>query len=384
MTLLISKMNAKLMVYSTQNFFLPFDQSIRYNIYVPTYQEKEALKSYLSMFGPSSNNMVKVSVKIIFQILEKILLFGLTIVSLLFSWEAIAKYKSKHTNLKRRHKEADKLPSIAICFKPLQDEYIYGEDFHINIYNSSREFRNDIKHSTNILQEGGNIKLGIKLVKIMTAFYGRCFKISHINNTVSNKVIMTVSIKFSEKMAFHNLPSAEVSLTSEENFRGIARAYWIKGKVLIYELFPNKLCSSKCLAHTIRDGTQKYEYCKPETPEWECSNVYLQKLRMAITENKTCQRSCKITEYDSEVIKLSFNHSNTIAFEYFIRPPHITIVLDEYLLFDVLGLVSSIGGSLGIFIGISIIAVITQCFSYLLIFYEKLSSRIAFPPYIEN
>ena len=42
-----------------------------------------------------------------------------------------------------------------------------------------------------------------------------------------------------------------------------------------------------------------------------------------------------------------------------------TIVLDEFVLFDFLGLVSSVGGTLGIFIGFSIFSIISCCFNFI-------------------
>ena len=61
--------------------------------------------------------MVKISMRIVFQVLEYTILIGLTIVSLLLSWEAIEKYESKDTNLKYRQEEVKSYPTITLCLK---------------------------------------------------------------------------------------------------------------------------------------------------------------------------------------------------------------------------------------------------------------------------
>ena len=130
-------------------------------------------------------------------------------------------------------------------------------------------------------------------------------------------------------------------------------------------------CSKKCLAHSIRDGNQTFEYCKRNTPEWQCSNELLRALRKSIIIENTCQRSCNIREYGLETLQLSFQHPNTIGFEYYFLPPYIKVVYNEYLLFDFLGLVSSIGGTLGMFIGFSIIGLVSNCFSQIIQWIER-------------
>ena len=144
-------------------------------------------------------------------------------------------------------------------------------------------------------------------------------------------------------------------------------------------------CPSKCFAHSIRDGNQSLDYCKPKTPDWSCSNIKLRKLRRSVTEDKICPRSCHIREYEGKTkYYQDLNRPRTIVFSYYFSAPYVVFKYDEYVLFDFLGLISSVGGTLGIIIGISILAVISKCFSCLLSFLERFSSRIESSPDIES
>ena len=361
--------------------------------------------------------MEKISGKSIFKVFKYIILIGLTFISLFLSWEAFLKYKSKDTNLKKSQEQVKKQPTVTLCLKP-HDEFVYGQDYHINIYNSPEEFGNDVEHNLNILQEGSNSKHNVEMVKIVSAFSGNCYKISPIESKIDLSDIMVLSVKFNEIVRDFAKQSIEIFVTSDSNAFGIFRAYWYEGELFKTEVYPKGLklfgfseyqfnyiegtngcsvnqswyncyadmaeeltfedCPSKCLAHSVRLGIQKIKYCQPQTLEWDCSNRLLRNLQKHIIANKSCPRPCKIIEYEgTEMETISeYNHPNTIAFGYYHIPPYVTYVFDEYLIFDFLGLVSTVGGSLGLFIGFSIIAVISKCFSCLLSFYERYNLRV--------
>ena len=92
------------------------------------------------MLRKTFGEMVRITPEIIFKVLEYIILFILTTISLILSWEAFAKYQSKDTNLKRRHQEVRKHPTLTICLNPTFDDGIYGQDFHFNIYDNKETY----------------------------------------------------------------------------------------------------------------------------------------------------------------------------------------------------------------------------------------------------
>ena len=361
----------------------------------------------------TDESMVKITPEIIFKVLEYIILFLLTTTSIFLSWEAFAKYQSKDTNLKRRHQEVRKHPTLTICFNPTFDDGIYGQDFHFNIYDNKEKLFEDIEHKTNVLQEGANSEHEVDLIAIFSSYYGRCFKINPRKHIVSKSFTTTITIKFRNSLSKSKIPSAEVYFTSETNSIGIGRAYWYEGEELMvsvpvnrrkaiqiterefnyleekqgcsnqeswYECYAKLVegssfgtCLSKCLAHSIRhNGSENMMFCKQNTEEWNCSNKFLRHLRKDVIENGTCPRSCAITNYKGKITHdFAFDHKNTIAFSYYFAPPFISIIYEEYLLFDFLGLISSVGGTLGMFIGFSFIAIISIVFSYLLIHIKR-------------
>ena len=359
--------------------------------------------------------MVKITPEIIFKVLEYIILFLLTTTSIFLSWEAFAKYQSKDTNLKRRHQEVRKHPTLTICFNPTFNDAIYGQDFHFNIYDNKEKLFEDIEHNTNVLQEGTNSEQEVDLIAIFSSYYGRCFKIKQRKQIISKSFTTSITIKFKDSLSNSEIPSAEVYFTSETNSIGIGRAYWYEGEELMifgpvnrrkaiqiserefnyleetqgcsnqeswYECYAKLAegmsftnCPSKCLAHSIRNnGSEKMAFCKLNSEEWSCSNNFLRNLRKNVIENGTCPRSCVITNYKGKITHdFAFDHKNTIAISYYFAPPFISIIYEEYLLFDFLGLISSVGGTLGMFIGFSFIAIISLLFSYLLTLIKRTS-----------
>ena len=352
--------------------------------------------------------MVRITPEIIFKVLEYIILFILTTISLILSWEAFAKYLSMDTNLKRRHEEVMKHPTLTICFNPTFDDSIYGQDFHFNIYGDKNEFIEDTHQETNVLNEGANLDHEVDLKAIYSSYDGRCFTINQKANVAVKSLITTITINFRDSLSQSKIPSALVYFTSETNSLGIGRAYWYEGEELMvsvqlnrrksiqitertfiyleetqgcsnqqswYECYAKLVegssfenCPAKCLAHSIRyNGLENMVFCKQNTEEWNCSDNFLRNLRKNVIENGTCPRSCVITNYRGKITHaFPFYHKNTIAFSYYYAPPYISIIYEEYLLFDFLGLISSVGGTLGMLIGFSIIAIISLLFSYLL------------------
>ena len=356
--------------------------------------------------------MRQATLKIAFKTLEYVILIGLSVISIILSWEALVKFQSMDTNLKQRHQTIRRYPTVTICFNPKRDNYVYGEDFHFNIHDTVSNLLNDEEHKENILQDGLNEEHGVEMKEIITAYFGRCFRIIPTKYVTERSFDIAIGIKFQNAIPKSEVPSAEIYLTSEVNSIGINRAYWYEGHELTalvppgvrklfrlleeeynyrkdksrcsvdqswYDCFasfaaslPFNGCPTKCLAHSIHyNGSEKLKFCIPNTEEWHCSNKILRKLRKQLIENNTCPRSCTVRYYKGTTQDFAFDHNNTMAFNYYFAPPYVAIIHDEYLLFDFLGLISSVGGTLGIFIGFSFIAIISAFLSYLLSIINK-------------
>ena len=68
-------------------------------------------------------------------------------------------------------------------------------------------------------------------------------------------------------------------------------------------------------------------------------------------------KTCKILQYSGEVEwDVSGDDDNSRRILYFFwsfAPPKTTILYEEYLIYDTIGLIGSVGGTLGMFIGFS-------------------------------
>ena len=355
--------------------------------------------------------MNRSTLEIIFKIFEFAMFMGLSVISIILSWEALVKFQSMDTNLKQRHETVKRFPTLTIC--PNQDGYAYGKDFHFNIYDTISNLLKDKEHKNNVLKEGPNDEFGIQVRETISAYFGRCFRLIPTRHVAKKSFDVAIAIKFSNIIPEAEIPSSKVFFTSEINSIGIGRAYWYEGQEywrvvpikrrisfrLIeheYKYFEDKSgcsmdlswyecyaatvesssfadCPEKCLAHSIHHNkSEKLRFCKSNTVEWQCSNEVLRELRKQIIEKDTCLRSCTIRNYEGTSQDYPFDHNNTIAFNYYFAPPYIATIHEEYLLFDFLGLISSVGGTLGIFIGFSIIAIISGLLSYILAFINKI------------
>ena len=354
--------------------------------------------------------MCTIDVRLLFQVFEYLILIGLSVVSIYLSFGAFKKYKSTDTNLAFSFEEVKEHPTIVICFSPENNEYVYGQNFHFNRYVDTKNFHGDKYLNTNVIQIGLNPNLGVQLTTLTTAYHGKCYKISPLETINEKSSSWYTVIKFHTKIT--NVPVCQLYFTSEANSLGIVRDYWYEGIPFMAEINPNagqevrlveyeynylneksgchetqswyncyaelaeKLefeeCSSKCLAHSVRECDQIMAFCQTNTSDWSCSNKHLRNLRKSVIKDKICPRSCHIREYEGKTHENSvLNRPKAIVFTYYFFPPYISFIYKEYILFDFLGLISSVGGTLGIFIGISILALISTCFSHLVSLIEK-------------
>ena len=69
-------------------------------------------------------------------------------------------------------------------------------------------------------------------------------------------------------------------------------------------------------------------------------------------------KTCKILQYSGEVEWDVIHYDETVRgrimyFFWSFAPPKTTILYEEYLIYDTIGLIGSVGGTLGMFIGFS-------------------------------
>ena len=90
--------------------------------------------------------------------------------------------------------------------------------------------------------------------------------------------------------------------------------------------------------------------CETET-EQDCSYFYFN------IYEANCSKPCSIVQYTGRVDYWEENNSNleNSSFTFYLRftPPLTSTVYQEYIIYDIFGMIGSVGGTLGIFIGFS-------------------------------
>ena len=185
------------------------------------------------------------------------------------------------------------------------------------------------------------------------------------------------------------IPKMNVYFTSERNSYGITNSDWKDGKVFsvetsndnskgidltvekyihlkcqdqsFYQCATSKIleseCSQQCNLTCIpvtnpicNNLIDYYDYV-----ECGCHLEHAYDVMQNITTNYECPQSCEITQYVGTIIwndKLSWN-SNVSLVQYKYVTPLFLSVYEEYIICDLINLVGSVGGTLGLFIGFS-------------------------------
>ena len=98
-----------------------------------------------------------------------------------------------------------------------------------------------------------------------------------------------------------------------------------------------------------------------------------------ITTKHKCPKSCKITQYSGKIISDStttfnyFEADNKASYvKYQFDAPLYAKVYEEYIIVDAIGMIGSVGGTLGLFIGFSFSNVINVLIGYLQLFLNKI------------
>ena len=343
-----------------------------------------------------------------FKIIEWMILILLLMVSIYFMWDVMNKYNSKDTSFKHYKKSLTEYPTLVFSLYPWS--YKLGVNFNIII---------DQHHELSF----GNTSIDENIVSLepVETVFGNYFRLQKISLSREIKPTkFSILFKFNQTIPKEELPLTKLYITSEENSYGIVMFNWLEGETLVYDAKPEtmteiilkgeqilslpekgecqeksayhcvatliqtfdcKNCSNRCILQSLYDNLRPFygnlhtEICQ-EASDVDCfeycaKNGIMQKL----AETGLCQQSCTTTEfsgklvYEGKVPGLDMNH--TTYFSYSIKAPATMRVNEEYLIYDFVGLVGSVGGTLGMFIGFSFINVISDVLIYLKSILEK-------------
>ena len=324
-----------------------------------------------------------------FKVIECTLFFGLCGLSTVFLWGALDKFNSGKTSFTQSEDPIKDLPTITVCFSNPDSRFEYEHDFKINY---QIMFANESNSST-FLKEGQNSTLSgeiIHLQKMITRFFGNCYKISSI---LSDQQILTKSytrfyVYFNKPVLNKSLLFVKLFFSSEKNSYGVVESNWKNGKLRRSQvdkgmakfmlLTPEQhnfiatksVCSSEsyyeCLGRNLKLTLNCSLISLPHLPI--CKNNKTNSEKRAFWEHLAklkeviqCPKLCKNLEYSGDVVydqKLLYFKNATVGFGYGFSSNSI-ILYEEYLIVDIISVIGSVGGTLGMCIGFSFTGVIS-------------------------
>ena len=334
-----------------------------------------------------------------FELLEWILFIGLTFVAMWFGSGVIEHFRSNKTSFLHYEEEVAKYPVVAIRFQKrqasevnLNNAKIYygikGNKQYQILKIGENHLPNSISNETDIVILDSLEDLKAKMVfRIMHAT-----PISKLEKNRPNGKIKLYT-KFEDKLGLNNKSTADpinVYVTSQENCPGFIHKEWrdgmplqflmIKNTKMVYNLRPKmtkflerlgecqkevyyeciaskldtidfKKCSNKCMPNVFSNMGKNYNtaYCHNDTSNQQC--MFKHMLEHDVGYN--CKKSCSSLEYFGEKLFDSLRESEKENWDiYFldyklINLDFATKVYEEYLVYDEIGMMGSVGGTLG-------------------------------------
>ena len=124
-------------------------------------------------------------------------------------------------------------------------------------------------------------------------------------------------------------------------------------------------CEGKCTPTTI------FQDILPlcgwnETKIRDCTSILMSRNYLTYQSKIDFSRPCYTLEYIGDVeYQDELDWQTSVTFDYHFQPPVMTITYNEYLIFDILGMVGFVGGTLGLFIGFSFSGAISAVLDYI-------------------
>ena len=345
-----------------------------------------------------------------FTVIEWILFFGLCGLSGVFMHGVLYNFFSGKTSFSESEEVLTELPTVVFCFtkligtKNVYPEYEYGSDFKV-------EYRLyiDAKRPSVFLKEGENTILGehIHLETIKTLYRGNCFKFtsSFAMNYHIIKKWTHFKLYFSNSFSQEDLPTSQIFMTSEKNSYGIVINEWMNGKAMKTQIkkgmqkiiiirsekrtYLPKI--SKCHEESFFECFSSTYTTKLKESHDQCSLVSLPSLQNLSTCNfketdkerrkqkkkqfwnhfdevsvQCPNKICSTSEYlgEESYYEELMNKNVTVQFSYMFFS-NSTISYEEYLVYDLVSTIGSVGGTLGMCIGFSFSGMISPLINFL-------------------
>ena len=311
-----------------------------------------------------------------------------------YSGDAVEKYVSGKTGFAESEEPLSELPTIGVyCYEMQNTEKVrcsnYGENFNIS-YSVRNAYTHQIPvnltFGENIIP-GSNLKVLFEKIRLCSAWH-TFYKITPLDYSFKMPVSYKLAFIF-QKPAAHKvylhlssenyaIPIDGIALESFELKSGEAKSItlfpekriFLKGKC--QELFPSEnelwlyrgvekaiqICANPCHPPGLYLGKRMNKFIKTMKPckksednDKQCSLKALLGAKPTDPTSKPCQR----LQYTGVFTGIygALTSMNRIEYTIYLKDPPMMTVKEEYLIYDYVGLISSVGGTLGICVGIS-------------------------------
>ena len=344
-------------------------------------------------------------------------------IAIIVSNEVWNQFASKATSFKEFEMETkeSESPAIIVEFWPLKKmdypanvpyqsykQWKLGEDFNLTFgvteYKTVKEqvIFNQTHKSSNI----SHGSVGKVVLRNMMSKYGNVFKISANILHLKAPLDAFIEIEFNKMIQNETIPRVLIQLMSEVNSFGISMYNFMDGAILSYDnvkgfimvrIQPSKIIKlkskAKCQEFMYYECfeskllTQNYSQCPRKcvsisTPseimplcktidEFKCSYEIAKRIQNDNSKNK-CLPSCNLINFYERAKYDDDQHENRkVTFAYRFKDAMMKVE-EEYLIQDFVGMLSSIGGTLGLFVGFSFVGLSSFVLEHLQRMLERL------------
>ena len=357
----------------------------------------------------------------VFRTIEWITFVGLCLLSIIFIWQVIDQFNSKDSSFKVQYEPIKQHPTITFCFQRYMpngtgytSELKYGQDFKMKFDNDESYFKEGVNYRQKTSET-------FFLEKLSTWLSGTCYKLNTTLSIITKGEFRNLNFEFfKEFVEYERIPEMIVYFTSEVNAYGITANVWIDGEPLTFKLKKNselevslkqvkyihleskakcrvepfyevyerlllKTCFSKCpnrcTTTSLASGTNEIPLCLKKE-ENICARKVQSEVWHLLANSEEYSKACSTIDYTGRIIyenqeekdyniKKYNKNIYTMELEYVFSSPEVVTVNEEYLIYDLMSMIGSIGGSLGLCIGFSfsglissIISIIQQCLRF--------------------
>ena len=372
---------------------------------------------------------VQQKVKLVCHLFKFIITIILTVVSILISKEVWEQYQTKATSFKHSEQDITENESVTVVVSlwPLKntnysDEVPYqareqwqlNSDFNLSFGIAEYKL---IREEVRLTEPNANLSIShssigkVKFEKL-TTILGDRYKISANLVNVKQPYDAFLQVKIAENIPDDKIPEVVVMFSSELNSYGAIMADWLEGDYVVlnkvkgynflffqpqkviklnsqkcqtlsyYECLSSKLknedyshCPRRCAA--ISTPLKKLSYCET-SKEFKCSYGIVTKVQNDNSSSK-CKPSCNVINMKQTAIyqedQDDANAKRNVFVIYRFQNTNMKVE-EEYLVQDFVGMLGSIGGTLGMCIGFSFVGLLFSILDQLQGFFENLSNTM--------